>query len=89
MLGKQKKEEHGTYGGSRDWWKTTYSDFGGDVGRVYDHQVTDYTKKHLSFFDRFNMRKVTAANMYSFSILSKSVEEPDVKKKNWKYYKDV
>ena len=85
MLGKQKKEKHGVYGGSRDWWKTTY----GDVGRVYDHQVADYTKKHLSFFDRFNMQKVAAANMYSFEILSKSVEEPDIKKKNWKYYKDV
>ena len=89
MLKKQSKEEYGCYGGSKDWWKTTYADFGETVGKVYDYQVADYTKKHLRFFDRFNMRKVAAANAYSFSILSKSIEEPDVNKKNWKYFKDV
>ena len=71
-----------------DWWKDSYADFGEDVGEVYDWQVADYTKKHMAFFDRFNLRKVAAAMNYSFSILSKSVEEPNLKKKNWKYFRD-
>mgnify|MGYP006988985008 CR=1 FL=1 len=88
---KWKKDEtcDGSYGGKGAWWKGTYADFGGDVGREYDYQVADYTKKHLRFFDRFNMYKVVAATQYSFSILSKSIEEPDPGKKNWKYFKDV
>lgn len=74
---------------NKNWYKHSYADFGGDVGRVYDYQVADYTKKHLRFFDRFNLRKVAGAMFLSFGILSKSTEEPDVGKKNWKYYKDV
>ena len=89
MFKKQRKEECGNYGGSKNWYKTTYADFGGSVGKVYDYQVADYTKKHLRFFDRFDMNKVVAASQYSFSILSKSVEEPKPGKKNWKYFKDV
>ena len=71
----------------KNWWMDTYADFGDEVGKVYDYQVADYAKKHLRFLDRFNMRKVGAAMMYSFEILSKSTEEPDLKK-NWKYFKD-
>lgn len=73
----------------KDWWKNSYADFGDDVGLVYDYQVADYTKKHMRFIDRFNFRKVAGAMFHSFSILSKSIEEPNIGKKNWKYYKDV
>ena len=72
----------------RNWWKDSYADFGEDIGKVYDWQVADYTKKHMTFFDRLNLRKVAAAMGYSFSILSKSVEEPVLDKKNWKYFRD-
>lgn len=68
-----------------EWWKTSYSDFGGDVGKIYDYRVGDYVKEHMTFFDRFNMRKVAAATLYAHSILSKCVEAPDG---NWKFYKD-
>lgn len=61
-----------------------------DDGRlvVSDKDVATYTKKHMHFFDRFNIRRVVECAMYSFSILSKSVEEPRNKnpKKNWFYY---
>lgn len=59
-----------------------YADFG-DGRIVKDSDVAKYTKKHLRFRDRFDIRKVTEAVLYSFSILSGSVEEP--KGKNWKY----
>lgn len=74
--------------GTKDWYKTTYADFGGDVGKVYDYQVAEHLKKHMRFFDRFNLGKVAAATQYSFAILSGSLEEPS-SKKNWKYFKDV
>lgn len=73
----------------KDWSKTSYADFGDDVGKVFDHQIARYAMKHLGFFDRFNIRKVVAAAMYSFAILSKSVEEPNVGKNNWKFFRDV
>ena len=69
------------------WYMTSYADFGGDVGRVYDYQVADYAKKHLRFIDRFNFRKVGAAVVGSFEILSKSIEDP-YPNKNWKFYRD-
>ena len=85
-----KTEGNGAYGGKQKtrYWDS-YADFGGEVGRVYDKDVAAYTKKHLRFIDRFDIRKVVEASQYSFSILSKSVEEPKPKKKNWKYYRDV
>lgn len=58
-----------------------YADFG-DF-RVYDKDVAKYAKAHLKFFDRFDMRKVTEAVLYSFSVLSKSVEPPEGD--NWKF----
>ena len=57
-----------------------YADFG-DF-KVYDKDVAVYVKKHLRFFDRFDIQKVTEAVLYSFSILSKSVEPPEG---NWKF----
>ncbi len=50
---------------------------------VTDKAVSDYVKKHLRFIDRFDIRKITEASLYAFSILSGSVEEP--KGKNWKF----
>lgn len=88
-MSEYKQATHHDYGKGGDWSKDTYADFEGSVGRVYDHQVAAYTKKHMRFLDRFNIRKVVAASMYSFGILSGSVEEPDPGKKNWKYFKDV
>ena len=67
-------------------WMETYSEWA-DGTCVYDWELADYTRKHMRLFDRLNMRKVASAMMYSFSILSKSVEEPKLKK-NWKYYRD-
>lgn len=84
-----KQATHYNYAKKNDWSKETYCEFENSKDRLYDHQVASYTKKHLGFFDRFNIRKVVAASMYSFAILSGSVEEPDPGKKNWKYYKDV
>ena len=84
-----KQATHYNYGKVGDWSKETYADFGDGRDRVYDHQVASYTKKHLSLLDRLNLRKVVAASMYSFGILSGSVEEPNIGKKNWKYFKDV
>ena len=68
--------------------QATHYNYGGD-GKVYDHQVASYTKKHMRLIDRFNLRKVVAATMYSFGILSGSVEEPKTGKKNWKYFRDI
>lgn len=85
-----KQATHFAYAqGKKDWSKDTYADFGGDVGKVFDHQIARYAMQHLGFFDRFNIRKVVAAAMYSFAILSKSVEEPNVGKDNWKFFRDV
>lgn len=67
----------------------SYADFGGTVGRIYDWQIADYVKKHLRFIDRFNLKRVTSAVMYGFCILSKNCDEPNSKKKNWKFYKDI
>lgn len=89
MAKEYKQATHYNYGSGKDWSKTTYADFGEGVGRVYDHQVASYTKQHLGFFDRFNIRKVVAAAMMSFGILSGSLDEPNPGKKKWKYYKDV
>ena len=75
-------------GDKKKWYMDSYADFGGNVGKVYDYQVADYAKKHLRFFDRFNLRKVATAMMWSFSILSKSVEEPNIKNGKWKFYVD-
>ena len=72
----------------RKWYMDSYADFGGDIGKIYDWQVADYAKKHLRFFDRFNMRKVSTAMQWSFSILSKSIEEPTIKNGKWKFFKD-
>ena len=72
----------------KDWYKTSYSDFCDGRGELYDYEVADYTKRHMRFFDRLNIRKVTSAAMWSFEILSKSTEEPCKGKKNWKFYKD-
>lgn len=58
-----------------------YADFG-DF-KVYDKDVADYVKAHLRFQDRFDIRKITEAVLLAFSILSKSVEEPE--EKNWKF----
>lgn len=53
-------------------------------GRIlYDKDVAAYAKKHLRFFDRFDVRKVTEAALFSFSILSGAAEPP--KQKNWKF----
>lgn len=84
-----KQATHYNYGKVGDWSKDTYADFGGTIGKVYDHQIASYTKKHMSLLDRLNLRKVVAASMYSFGILSGSIEEPNPGKKNWKYFKDV
>lgn len=69
-------------------WLDGYADFGGDVGRVYDKDVGCYTRKHMRFIDWFDPCKVASAMMWTFSILSKSVEEPDIKNGKWKYFKD-
>ena len=69
------------------WYETTYAEFS-DGLRVYDRQVAEYTKQHLRFIDRFNLKKVVAAANWSFSILSKSCEAPS-KDDNWKYFIDV
>lgn len=50
---------------------------------VYDRDVAEYVKKHLKASDRLDIRKITEAVLYSFSILSGSVEPP--KKRNWKF----
>ena len=68
------------------YWMDTYSEWD-DGTRLYDWQVADYTRKHMRLIDRLSMRKVAAAMMHSFSILSKSTEEPKLKK-NWKYFRD-
>lgn len=70
------------------WYMDSYADFGGDIGKIYDWQVADYAKKHLRFIDRFNMRKVSTAIQWSFSILSKSLEEPNIKNGKWKFFRD-
>lgn len=59
-----------------------WCDFG-DGRIVYDKDIAEYAKKHLKLRDRLDIRKVTEAVMYSFSILSGSVEPP--KGKNWKF----
>ena len=63
-----------------------YADFG-DM-KVYDKDVGNYTRQHMRFIDWLDPEKVATAMMYSFSILSKSVEEPDIKNGKWKYFKD-
>ena len=70
------------------WYMTTYSQFSEPIGKIFDYQVADYTKKHLSFFDRFNIRKVTAAVLTSHAIMSNSCDEPNLKNGKWKYFKD-
>lgn len=66
--------------GSKKYWDG-YADFG-DF-KVYDKDVADYVKAHLRFRDRFDIRKITESVLLAFSILSKSVEEPE--EKNWKF----
>ena len=73
---------------TKKWYMDSYADFGGSVGKVYDYQVADYAKKHLRFIDRFNLRKVATAMIWSFSILSQSIEEPNIKNGKWKFYVD-
>ena len=67
----------------KKWWMNTYSDFGKDIGKIYDWQVGDYVKKHLRFADRFNIRKITAAALTAHAILSNSCETPS--DDNWKF----
>ena len=69
-------------------WLDNYADFGDDVGKVFDKDVGRYAFKHMRFIDRFDPCKVASAILWSFSILSKSVEEPDIKNGKWKYFKD-
>ena len=75
--------------GKQSWKMKGYADFGGDIGRIYAYQIADYTKKHMRLIDRLDFRKVGAAMLYSLSILSHSVEEPNLKNGNWKYFRDV
>ena len=72
----------------KPWDMTTYSAFGGSVVKVFDYQLADYTKKHMRFIDRLNFRKVGAAMQMSVLILSKGIEEPNIKNGKWKYFKD-
>lgn len=72
----------------KKWYMHTYATHDNGATRIYDYQVADYTKKHMRFIDRFNIRKVGAAMLCSYAILSNAVQEPSEKKK-WKYYKDV
>lgn len=69
-------------------WLNGYADFGGDIGKIFDKDVADYTRKHLRIVDRFSIRKIVAAAMVSFDILNGSIEEPKIKNGKWKFYKN-
>lgn len=64
-----------------------YADFGDFL--VYDKDVGKYARKHMRFIDWLDPEKVGTAMMYSFSILSKSVDEPNIKNGKWKFFKDI
>lgn len=69
-------------------WTKSYADYP-DVGRIYDSDVGLFAKKHLRIIDRFDMRKVASAILWSQLILFDVVKEADLpKKKNWKFFKD-
>ncbi len=70
----EKFENKRYWGGYAEW---------DDGKRVYDADVAKYVKKHLKFIDRFDIRKVSEATLYAFSILSGSVEPP--KENKWKF----
>jgi hypothetical protein len=70
MFGKRNKKYYGGY--------ATFAD-----RVVYDKDVALFVKKHLRLIDRFDIRKITEASLYAFSILSGSCDAP--KGKNWKF----
>lgn len=65
-----------------------YAEFS-DGLRVYDRDVGKYARKHMRFIDWLDPEKVGTAMMFSFSILSKSVEEPKDKNGKWKFFRDI
>lgn len=69
------------------WGNNRYSEEGyiiyPGVGKITDNDISDFTLKHLKFFDRFDAKKVAQAGVWSELFLEKCVEEPD--KENWKY----
>ena len=57
------------------------------VGRIYDKDVARYAAKHLHWWDRLDIRKVTDAVLCSQTILMEvaAPEEFSNGKKNWKF----
>lgn len=58
-----------------------YSEFD-DGKRIYDKDVAEFVRQHLSFFDRLNPRKVSQATLVAFTMLSND----DVPEGNWLFY---
>jgi len=54
---------------------------------VTDEEVAKYTDAHMHPEDKKDIRRVTECALFSFSILSKSVEPP--KEEPWFYYDDL
>ena len=54
---------------------------------VTDKEVAEFTDKHMHPEDKKDIRRVVECAMYSFSILSKSVEPP--MKEPWFYYDEL
>lgn len=62
-----------------------YADYPG-VGKIYDKDVARYAAKHLRWYDRFDIRKVTEAVLYSQMILM-GVAKPEEfgNDEHWKF----
>ena len=56
------------------------------VGKIYDKDVAKYAQKHLHWWDRFDIRKVTEAALMSQTILM-GVAKPEEfgDRDNWKF----
>lgn len=57
-----------------------YAEF--EFGKIYDKDVAEFVKQHLSFKDRFDLRKVVEATMIGFTMLVNN----DIPEGNWLFF---
>lgn len=62
-------------------WLDGYADYDGKI--IKDADVANLVVKHLSFFDKFNPRKIAVAGIYAQLILFGVIKTP---KGNWKFF---
>ena len=56
------------------------------VGRITDRDVYELVKKHSSFIERLDPRKMTEMTLLGQCVLMKVIEPP--KDPNWRFYKN-